>query len=481
MLFNSIAFIIFFPIVIFLYFLTPYKYRWILLLAASYYFYMCWKAEYIILILLSTIVDYFVSLKMASLPEKKQRRKWLYLSLLCNLGLLFTFKYFNFFSDSVNLFLQNFNIFYEPFYLNVLLPVGISFYTFQTLSYTIDVYNEKVEPERHFGYFALYVSFFPQLVAGPIERPAHLLPQFRQKFDFDYERVVTGLKMMAWGFFMKLVIADNAALVVDMVFNSPEKYKGLQIILATFFFSFQIFCDFAGYSIIAIGAAKVMGYDLMLNFRRPYFATSIREFWQRWHISLSTWFRDYVYIPLGGNRVVKWRWYYNLFVTFVVSGLWHGANWTFVIWGALHGFYLIFAIVTNTKQEKIYKALGLIKGNNIRYWIDVVSTFILVWFAWIFFRAKTVTDAFVLIKNLFIIKLNQFSIDIIPDKGAYIILVLFFIFCLQSIHFLEERLKQVNPLYHPSPYIRWATYITLILATLSFGRFSSSEFIYFRF
>ncbi len=482
MLFNSIAFIIFFPIVIFLYFLTPYKYRWILLLAASYYFYMCWKAEYIILILLSTIVDYFVSLKMASLPEKKQRRKWLYLSFLCNLGLLFTFKYFNFFSDSVNLFLQNFNIFYEPFYLNVLLPVGISFYTFQTLSYTIDVYNEKVEPERHFGYFALYVSFFPQLVAGPIERPARLLPQFRQKFDFDYERVVTGLKMMAWGFFMKLVIADRLAPIVNKVFNHPSKFEGIEVIVATIFFSFQIFCDFAGYSIIAIGAAKVMGYDLMQNFRRPYFATSIREFWQRWHISLSTWFRDYVYIPLGGNRVVKWRWYYNLFVTFVVSGLWHGANWTFVIWGALHGFYLIFAIVTQSFRDKFNAAIGLNKYPQLHHFLQIVVTFILAAFAWIFFRANNVGDAFTLIQNMFYIEVSQFTWQLIPTVDTYKIwLVIFFMLILELYHAIEEFSSSPTPLYSSSTIVRWTSYVLLIIITLGFGSYTSNDFIYFQF
>ena len=317
MLFNSIHFVFFFPIIIMLYFATPYKWRWLLLLVASYYFYMCWKAEYAILIVGSTVIDYFASLQMEKEEEQSKRKKWLYLSLAVNLGVLFGFKYFNFFSSNVNAFFDSINLFYNVPTFDVLLPVGISFYTFQSLSYTIDVYNNKIKAEKHFGIFALYVSFFPQLVAGPIERATHLLPQFHQKFDFEYQRVVDGLKMMAWGFFLKLVIADRLAPMVNEVFNFPERAFGMTVLVGTIFFAFQIFCDFAGYSSIAIGAAKIMGYDLMQNFRRPYFSTSIREFWQRWHISLSSWFRDYVYIPLGGNRVVKWRWYYNLFITFL--------------------------------------------------------------------------------------------------------------------------------------------------------------------
>ncbi len=481
MLFNSLAFAIFFPIVIILYFLIPHRFRWIFLLLASYYFYMCWKAEYALLIMLSTIVDYFVAIKMSNIPEKSKRKKWLFISLFVNLGLLFTFKYFNFFGNSLNAIFDSINIMAEVPAFKLLLPVGISFYTFQTLSYSIDVYNGKVAPEKHFGIFALYVSFFPQLVAGPIERPDRLLPQFREKFKFDYERVVDGIRMMAWGFFMKLVIADNVAPIVDVVFKSPEKYEGFQVILATFFFAYQIFCDFAGYSIIAIGTAKVMGYDLMQNFNRPYFATSVRDFWQRWHISLSTWFRDYVYIPLGGNRVVKWRWYYNLMVTFVVSGLWHGANWTFVVWGFLHGFYLVFAIVSQPFRDRFNASVGLDKIPGLLTFFQVGITFILACLAWIFFRAQSVGDAFTLIANIPKLKMSQLSWDIIPGKGSDIVTAFIFIGVLTTIHFLQEYPKWSNPLFSKSPAVRWVTYILIGLVTLSFGRFASSEFIYFRF
>jgi len=482
MLFNSISFLFFFPLVVFLYFATPYKYRWILLLVASYYFYMCWKVEYIVLIMISTIVDYFVAIKMSETEVKADRKKWLYLSLFVNLGFLFTFKYFNFFGGSINALFQQFNMLGPIPGFHLLLPVGISFYTFQTLSYSIDVYNDKVKAERHLGIFALYVSFFPQLVAGPIERPSHLLPQFRQKFDYNYERIVAGLKMMAWGFFMKLVIADRVAPIVNEVFNHPNKYEGLQVIIATIFFSFQIFCDFAGYSIIAIGTAKVLGYDLMQNFKRPYFAASIKDFWARWHISLSTWFRDYVYIPLGGNRVVKWRWYYNLFITFLVSGLWHGANWTFVVWGALHGFYLVFAIVSEPSRKKIADQLGISKIPALHNFLQIATTFALAVFAWIFFRANNITDAFTLIGNMFVIKAEQFDLSLIKGFTGFDLLLCFAVILLMEIvHAQEEWGKTRSFMYSSSTAIRWATYLLLALITLGFGVFTSSAFIYFQF
>ncbi len=481
MLFNSIDFLLFFPIVICIYFLMPYRFRWILLLIASYYFYMCWKVEYILLIMISTIVDYYVALKMEEKTEKADRKKFLYISLFVNLGILFSFKYFNFFADNVQQFFDNFNIFYDVPHFKALLPVGISFYTFQTLSYSIDVYNGKVKAEKHLGLFALYVSYFPQLVAGPIERPGRLLPQFRQNFDFDYDRVVAGLKMMAWGFFMKLVIADNAAMIVNEVYNHPNQYQGLATILGTYCFAFQIFCDFAGYSIIAIGAAKVMGHDLMQNFRRPYLATSIRDFWQRWHISLSTWFRDYVYIPLGGNRVVKWRWYYNLFITFLVSGLWHGAAWTFVIWGALHGIYLIVGIISQPIRTSISEKTGLAAHPNLHKAWQVLITFLLACFAWIFFRANNLKQALIIIKNTFYIDGDQFSLSLIPNQEWTLAVLGIFIPFLLAVHLAEEYLGWNNPLFAKNKFVRWGFYLFIVGATLSFGKFGSNEFIYFRF
>jgi len=488
MLFNSLQFVVFFPIVIILYFLTPYKKRWILLLIASYYFYMCWKVDYIILIMISTLIDYICSNKMSQINEKIKRKKWLLLSIFSNLGILFGFKYFNFFSENIQSLFNHYNIFYEMPFFNVLLPVGISFYTFQTLSYTIDVYNGKTGAQKHLGVFAVYVSFFPQLVAGPIERSNHLLPQFFRKHDFSYNRVKSGLQKMLWGFFKKIVIADNLAILVDGVYNNVGNYNGLALIVATIFFTFQIYCDFSGYSDIAIGTAKVMGFELRENFKRPYFSKSIREFWQRWHITLSTWFKDYVYIPLGGNRTIKWRWYYNIFITFLVSGLWHGANWTFVIWGALHGTYLIIALaLTNPKKQ--FSSLIQKQSKSFNKLLDVTITFLLVTFAWIFFRANNLDDAIYIISNLFVnyneilnlseLRIQFRGIGLFQDdliKCFLLILALFLYSNYERSGNVWEKLQQ------KPKWIRWSIYYILVYGILFIAPHSNvNNFIYFEF
>ena len=480
MLFNSLQFLIFFPIVLALYFLIKPKYRWIMLLMASYYFYMCWNYKYILLILFSTIVDYFAGIYIAATDNRKKKKLFLFASLLTNLGLLFSFKYFNFFGESINLIFDKLNFFYNVPAFKVLLPVGISFYTFQTLSYTIDIYREKKEPEKHFGIFALYVSFFPQLVAGPIERSSRLLPQFRKEHSFDYNRIRDGIVLMIWGYFKKVVIADRLAEYVNLVFNHATDFKGLQNVVATFFFSFQIYCDFSGYSDIAIGAALIMGYRLMTNFNRPYLSRSIREFWRRWHISLSTWFRDYLYIPLGGNRVVKWRWYYNLIVTFVISGLWHGANWTFIIWGALHGFYHIFAIWTGKIRNKVNGFFRLDRMKIIHAILEIFITFILAIFAWIFFRANNFSDALLLIKNLFTtdffhVKLNLFTFK--ADFYLSFILIGF----LMAYEIFEERYEITNIIYRSRRFIKWALYLLLLSSIFILGKWEEADFLYFQF
>lgn len=501
MLFNSLDFVVFFPLVVGAYFLTPFRYRWILLLAASYYFYACWRAEYLVLILISTMIDYRCGLKMGEKATRKARRPFLVLSLLANLGLLFSFKYFNFFNDSLRAVFDHFNIFYGVPAFDVLLPVGISFYTFQTLSYSIDVYRGKQEPERHLGIFALYVSFFPQLVAGPIERSQRLLPQFFIKHDFNYERSVSGLQQMGWGFFKKIVIADRLAIYVDQIYNNPELYSGWSVVVATYFFAFQIYCDFSGYSDIAIGTARVMGYDLMENFRRPYFARSISEFWKRWHISLSSWFRDYLYIPLGGNRVAKWRWYYNLFIVFLVSGLWHGANWTFVVWGALHGAYLIAGIMTQDVRDRIwswigrspllvrqraFRASGLINHmsvESIRSVVAVVLTFHLVLFGWLFFRANSISDAFLLLGKIFDFHNGFQSVFAATSLGPYELTIAFFaIIAMELVHIIEERGQSMYEYLRARPtWLRWSFYYTAIFAILILGEFNLKAFIYFQF
>mgnify|MGYP006119580481 FL=1 len=480
MLFNSLHFLLFFPIVVFLYFLMVPKWRTYLLLIASYYFYMSWKPEYAILIFGSTIIDYFTAIKIHQTKSKNRKRNWLILSLGVNLGVLFFFKYFDFFFNSFHDLFVGEAVDGEATLKESLMVVGISFYTFQTLSYTIDVYRERLAPEKDFSRFALFVSFFPQLVAGPIERATHLVPQFRKDYSFDYERVVSGLRLVLWGFFKKVVIADRLALVVNQVYNFPEEQNGLTYLIATYFFAFQIYCDFSGYSDIAIGTARIMGYDLMENFRQPYLSQSIKEFWSRWHISLSTWFRDYVYIPLGGNRRVKWRWYYNLFITFLISGLWHGANWTFIVWGALHGAYLIIGINLSNWLPKVNnKVVGVLK---------TVVVFHLVVLAWVFFRAANVHAAFDVFYSMvqFPNALVDFlsGIPVFIGFGEYTITTIFYLVLLVVGLFLTDWLStksKVKTLYHNHSALRWVTYFVLLYGIVFGGYFGKTEFIYFQF
>lgn len=392
MLFNSFAFAIFLPIVFGLYWLLPHRFRWGIILSASYYFYMSWNPRYVTLILFTTIISYLCGILLDNPEYSKKWKRWiLFFALITCLGVLFIFKYFNFFSESLFGIMNMLSIPMHPVTLKLMLPVGISFYTFQTLSYVIDVYRGEVKAERHFGVYAAFVSFFPQLVAGPIERSANLLHQISEKHNFCYEQAAYGMKLLTWGFFKKMVVADHLAIYVDRIYNHVILYQGFSLIMATLFFTFQIYCDFSGYSDIARGTAKLFGIELMVNFKSPYFSASVKEFWIRWHISLSTWFRDYVYIPLGGSRVVKWKHYRNLMVTFLVSGLWHGAAWTFVLWGSLHGMAQIgerFFFLKKAKQ-------------GISWWIRVILVFLFASLAWSFFRANSIYDAVYLLTHLF--------------------------------------------------------------------------------
>ena len=481
MLFNSIEFLIFLPTVVVLYFLLPHRYRWLLLLAASYFFYMSWRPEYIVLILASTLVDYFVALRLATETRPTFRWGLLMLTIVTNLGLLFSFKYFNFFNESFRVAFQQAGLAYAIPALDVLLPVGISFYTFQTMSYTIDVYRGKTQPERHLGIFALFVSFFPQLVAGPIERSNNLLPQFYKENTVDYERVVSGLQRMVWGFFKKVVIADRLALLVNTVYGAPTQYTGLPLIIATYAFAFQIYCDFSAYSDIAIGAARVMGFDLMENFRQPYYAQSIPEFWRRWHISLSTWFRDYVYVPLGGNRVSLLAWSFIIMMVFVVSGLWHGANWTFMIWGALHGLFMIAAILWSyaTKRVSWQSTLPPIVTTGFKIFV----TFNLVSFAWIFFRANSLADAVYIVTHLLVGLEFRFSLYGTMPGGIFEFAIAFVaILLMELVHWLQMTTGSMRLFMRRQPlWLRWSAYYTLALAIIMFGNFGLTEFIYFQF
>ena len=401
MIFNSLEFLIFFPIVLLGYFLLPKRMKWVFLLAASYFFYMIWNPPLIFLILFTTLVSYIGGIRIERSEKKSVRKFWLIATLVTSLGVLFFYKYFNFLAGTVFDIAAALGSDAAPITLKLALPVGISFYTFQTLSYVIDVYRGEVKCERNFFFYALFVSFFPQLVAGPIERPSNLIPQLREPHPWSNENAIAGAKMMILGFFKKICVADFVSGFVDSVYNSPSEATSLGVIIATLLFAVQIYCDFSGYTDIAIGCSRIMGIRLMKNFDSPYSATSIREFWSRWHISLSTWFRDYLYIPLGGNRVSLPRNLLNLFIVFLVSGLWHGAAWTFVIWGALHGVYQIVGKLTVRLRNRLINRIGLSENSRAVIYVRRTVTFLLVSFAWLIFRANSIGDAVTLITRLF--------------------------------------------------------------------------------
>lgn len=488
MLFNSIEFIVFFIIVTLIYYILPHRFRWVLLLISSYIFYMAWKPAYILLILLCTLVNYIAALVIEKYEHQSLRRFSLFLSLSISLGVLFVYKYFGFINESLRSIFTYLDFSYPLGHFDILLPMGISFYTFQTLSYTIDVYRREIEPERNFFRLSLYVSFFPQLVAGPIERSDRLLPQLKERAYFDIYRTLDGIKIMLIGFFKKIVVADRLAVAVNIVYNSPENYSGLYFIIATILFAFQIYCDFAGYSEIALGSAKVLGIDLMRNFERPYFSKSIREFWRRWHISLSTWFRDYLYIPLGGNRVSKPRYYLNTMVTFLLSGLWHGASWTFAIWGGLHGLYQIIGNMTKGIRSKFKSSLRL-EGSLILKVFQVLFTFTLVSFTWIFFRANSLSDAAYIVRNLFsdmnMWKDVNYLYTVANNMGLnffeFLVGILSVILLIIGEIFARKRPLYVS-LGSSNFVIEGSFYIILLLIILTMGvYFNANQFIYFQF
>jgi alginate O-acetyltransferase complex protein AlgI len=484
MLFNSFHFLVFFVVVTFLYFTIQYKYRWILLLASSCYFYMAFVPIYILILGFTILIDYIAAIYIEN-ATGRQRKLFLVLSLLANIGVLCVFKYYNFINLNASFLLHGIGLNNPIPYLQILLPIGLSFHTFQAMSYTIEVYRGHQKAERHFGIYSLYVMFYPQLVAGPIERPQNLLYQFREKYDFEYSRVTSGLRLMVWGLFKKVVIADRLAVVVDRVYDNPEQYNTLSLTIATIFFAFQIFCDFSGYSDMAIGAARVMGFKLMTNFNNPYQSKSVAEFWQRWHISLSTWFKDYLYISLGGNRVTIPRWYLNLFIVFLVSGLWHGANWTFIIWGALHGFYLVFALATKPIRKKINDLFHLDKIPVLA----MLATFLLVAFAWIFFRANDVQSALYISKNIVLgfpgllhdLINNQIVFQPIGLSKINLLLSVALILFLETVQYLQSK-KGLSQIFLRQPiYVRWPIYYGAAFAIIFFGLFEHRQFIYFQF
>lgn len=480
MTFVSGQFLLFYLVVLGLYFFLPYRARLVLLFISSFYFYAYWNASYIFLLLGTAMVDFVAAILLQDTPMENTRRRKMILavSMLVNLSVLFTFKYFNFFADSITQTLHSFGIPVSPFSIQVILPVGISFYTFQSMAYTIDVYRQHLQAERNVLRFLTFVAFFPQLVAGPIERATNLLPQFKVLHKFDETRFVEGLRYILWGAFKKMVIADRLAIYVNTVYNDVGSYTGAPLIIATVFFAIQIYCDFSGYTDIAIGTAKILGFDLMENFRQPYVSKSLTEFWRRWHISLSTWFRDYLYIPLGGNRKGFRRTLLNLFIVFLVSGLWHGANWTFVIWGLIHGIGVVIENIVNRARAGHPPLLP----TSARW----VLTMVIVCIAWIFFRANTVHDAFYVLGNLFTFN----GADVFaPFSGALFLPQTEFwisvgvIGLLMVWDMMDNARKTHHHVMHTRTTFRWATYYALgfgILLSMAYG-LAAQEFIYFQF
>ena len=478
MLFNSIDFATFLPIVFILYwFVTDknLKLQNFLIVASSYLFYGWWDWRFLSLILFSTVVDYTVGRQLRTEKNQLKRKILLWTSILVNLGFLGFFKYYNFFLDN---FISAFSFFGQDIQansLNIILPVGISFYTFQTLSYTIDVYKRKLEPTKDFIAFSAFVSFFPQLVAGPIERATNLLPQFYNKRTFDYSKAVDGMRQILWGLFKKIVIADNCAEFANQIFNNSADYSGSTLVLGAIFFTFQIYGDFSGYSDIAIGTSRLFGFNLMRNFAFPYFSRDIAEFWRRWHISLSTWFRDYLYIPLGGSRGGTWMKIRNTFIIFIVSGFWHGANWTFIAWGALNAIYFLPLLITNNNRNNLETVAQGKSLPNLKELLFMLLTFGLTVFAWIFFRAGNIEHALSYISEIF-----SSSLLTIPTIRPINLIFLIIIFVLFEWFGREGQyaistigLKWKRPL-------RYAMYYSIILAIIWFGG-KEQEFIYFQF
>lgn len=474
MLFNSLTFFIFLVAVFLVYWLLNRKSQNLWLLVSSYFFYAWWDWRFLFLILFSSLVDFFSGKLIDKSNDPKKRKMFLVISLISNLGLLGFFKYFNFFIDSFQSLLMSFG-FPESslFTLTIILPVGISFYTFQSMTYTIDIYRKKMKHTENIISFLSYVSFFPQLVAGPIERAKNLLPQFLKNRSFDIPKIKDGLRQILWGLFKKIVIADSLAIVVTKVYSNVGMASGWELLIATLFFSFQIYCDFSGYSDIAIGSARLFGFDLSRNFFYPYFSRNIVEFWHRWHITLSKWFRDYVFIPLGGSRVEgKLRYFMNIMITFIISGLWHGANWTFIMWGSFHGLlYTIFVGIGGLKNKKT-KNLKTRKIFEIPY---ILITFLFVAFLWIFFRTETITDSFVVIYKIF----SGFSLDnigFIYPKRWFIIVALIIVEW-----FGQNRNYALAMVDRYPIMVRWSVYYAIIIAIIILGVFEYKPFIYFQF
>ena len=482
MFFNSINFAIFLPIVFILYWFVmnrSYKLQNILLLVSSYFFYACWDWRFLFLLIFSTVLDYYTGIKMSDAKNQNSKKFWFWLSISVNLGFLGVFKYYNFFAESFSNAISHFGLQVNPWTLKVILPVGISFYTFHGLSYVIDIYKDRIKAEKNFIDYSVFVSFFPLLVAGPIERATHLLPQIQRKRTFDYVTAVDGLKQILWGLFKKVVIADNCAKFANIIFDNYTDYSGSTLALGAVFFAFQIYGDFSGYSDIALGTARLFGIDLLRNFAFPYFSRDIAEFWRRWHISLSTWFRDYLYIPLGGSKGGTWMKVRNTFIIFLVSGFWHGANWTFIAWGFLNALYIMPSIIFKTNRANLdIVAQGKILP-SLKEFISILFTFSLTVLAWIFFRSNTIEQAFDYISRIF--SASLFSFPTLKTEVLSIpTLILVVLFVIIEWIGRAEQYAIANLFSGKLRVYRWGFYYLLIILTFIFAG-SNQQFIYFQF
>ena len=526
MLFNSIEFLIFFPAVVIIYFLLPHRWQWQWLLASSCFFfgfsyYLYYdpvnfpyptNIPWYIFNLFSVVSVIIINYLLAILIEKSKTtgstrpKVYLVIGIAYPIILLLLFKYLNFFNQTINHIARLLNLNYPENILKIIIPLGISYYTFHIISYLVDVYRGIQKAERHFGIFSLYILFFPKIVAGPIERAQNLIPQFYEEKKFDYARIKDGLLLFAWGLFKKLVIADRAAIVVNEVYGDPYGYPGIYLIIAHLSFIFQVYCDFSGYSDMAIGIARIMGFKLSDNFRRPYLSSSITELWRRWHITMISWFRDYVYIPMGGNRVAKWRWQYNTFITFILSGFWHGANWTFITWAALNALHILISIWTAPVRKKLMALVNLKKFPSFYKILTILITFTSFTLSGIFFRAASMADAFYIISHLFtgfdvfiktVLTLNYDMLKsflVIQNKITFLgyskpaflpemITLALGMIVLATIEIIQERSnRRIRDMIAQKPwYIKWALYYCLLFALVFLGMYSNQQFIYFRF
>jgi D-alanyl-lipoteichoic acid acyltransferase DltB (MBOAT superfamily) len=482
MLFNSIDFAIFLPIVFSIYWFATnrnLRYQNLLIVVASYVFYGWWDWRFLALIIFSTVVDYWVAKALNNETNQRSRMILLWTSICVNLGFLGFFKYYNFFVENFIAAFSFMGAEISANTLNIVLPVGISFYTFQTLSYTIDVYRKEMEPTDDFIAFSAFVSFFPQLVAGPIERARNLLPQFYRSRKFEYSYAVDGMRQILWGLFMKIVIADNSAFYANMIFNDSANYSGSTLLIGALFFTFQIYGDFAGYSNIAIGTARLFGFDLMQNFAFPYFSRDIAEFWRRWHISLSTWFRDYLYIPLGGSRGGKWMSIRNVFIIFIVSGFWHGANWTFIVWGALNAIYFLPLMLLNKNRDNLDVIAKNKTWPTFKELKALTTTFAITVLAWVFFRAKSVTHALEYLAGIFSPSFFEIPVFYGRLEALYIVTIILIFLAFEWVGRDQKYAIEKLPDSFPK-YFRWGFYYLIVLVIIAFSG-QQQEFIYFQF